>query len=58
MQARAEEALKSWGAQDHELYITDEMIVYILVTDSVQSTLSMHSMLLVGGSGACPPGNF
>ena len=24
----------------------------------VQSTISMHSMLILGGSGACPPGKF
>ena len=27
----------------------------LLVTNSVRSTLSMRSMLLLGGLGACPP---
>ena len=43
-QSREEKALKSWGAQDHELYTTDGVIVLILATDSVQSILGMHSM--------------
>ena len=30
----------------------------LLVTNSVQSTLSMRSMLLLGGLGTCPPGKF
>ena len=55
---RAEEALKRWGLKIMsyiQVNTTDEVIVLILATDSVQSTLSM---LLLGGLGHAPPGNF
>ena len=39
------------------MIMTDEVIVLILATDSVESTFSMHSILLLGGLRACLPGN-